>query len=84
MEMVRSGSRGSNTSEHEIARDLASADELLGDLRDDERITLPRNRRPIRHGAAIGFRRPEIDCLLGTTSYRNPPPLPQPVPQAVP
>ena len=71
MELVQSGSHGTNTNEHEISRELAKPDELLADMRDDERITLVRNRRPIRHGAAIGFRRPEIACLLGTTSYRQ-------------
>lgn len=69
---IGSASRGSNVNEQEIARDLASPDELLADLRDDERITLVRNRRPARHGAAIAFRRPEFACLLGTTSYRQP------------
>ena len=32
----------------------------------------PRDRRPVRHGAAIGFRRPEIACLSGTIGYRHP------------
>jgi type IV secretion system protein VirD4 len=64
-------SRGSNISEHEISRDLAKPHELLADMRDDERITLVRNRPPMRHGAAIGFRRPEIAPLLGETSYRQ-------------
>ena len=36
-------------------------------MRDDEKLTLARNRRPIRHGAAIGFRRPEIRPLLGSS-----------------
>jgi hypothetical protein len=40
-------------------------------MRDDERITLVRNRPPMRHGAGIGFRRPEIAPLLGETSYRQ-------------
>jgi len=39
--------------------------------RDDERITLVRNQRPMRHGAAIGFRRPEISVVLGQTTYRQ-------------
>jgi type IV secretory pathway TraG/TraD family ATPase VirD4 len=64
-------SRGSNISEHEISRDLAKPHELLADMRDDERITLVRNRPPMRHGAAIGFRRPEIAPLLGETGYRQ-------------
>ncbi len=68
---VPSGSRGSNVSEHEISRDLAKPHELLADMRDDERITLVRNRPPMRHGAAIAFRRPELACLLGETSYRR-------------
>ncbi len=71
MEMVQSGSRGTNTNEHEISRELAKPDELLADMRDDERITLVRNQRPMRHGAAIGFRRPEIAVVLGQTSYRR-------------
>ncbi|MFL5289414.1 MAG: type IV secretory system conjugative DNA transfer family protein [Rhodopila sp.] len=66
-----STSRGSNESEQEISRDLAKPYELLADMRDDERITLVRNRPPMRHGAAIGFRRPEIAHLLGATSYRQ-------------
>lgn len=45
-------------------------DELPSEMRDDERITIVRNRKPIRHGAAIGFRRPEIAALLGTSWYR--------------
>ncbi len=71
MELVQSGSRGSNTNEHEISRELAKPDELLADMRDDERITLVRNQRPMRHGAAIGFRRPEISVVLGQTTYRQ-------------
>ena len=71
MELVQSGSRGTNTNEHEISRELAKPDELLADMRDDERITLSRNKRPMRHGAAIGFRRPEIAVVLGQTSYRQ-------------
>ncbi len=71
MEMVQSGSRGTNTNEHEISRELAKPDELLADMRDDERITLVRNQRPMRHGAAIGFRRQEIAVVLGQTSYRR-------------
>jgi len=68
---VASSSAGSNTSEHEISRDLAKPHELLADMRDDERITLVRNRPPMRHGAAIAFRRPEMAHLLGETSYRQ-------------
>ncbi|HME26510.1 MAG TPA: type IV secretory system conjugative DNA transfer family protein [Acetobacteraceae bacterium] len=68
---VANSSQGSNTSEHEISRDLAKPHELLCDLRDDERITLVRNRPPMRHGAAIAFRRPEMAHLLGETSYRQ-------------
>ena len=68
---VANSSTGSNTSEHEISRDLAKPHELLCDLRDDERITLVRNRPPMRHGAAIAFRRPEMAHLLGETSYRQ-------------
>ena len=71
MEIVRSGSRGTSTNEHEVSRELAKPDELLADMRDDERITLVRNQRPMRHGAAIGFRRPEIAVVLGQTSYRG-------------
>ena len=67
----QSGSRGTNTNEHEISRELAKPDELLADMRDDERITLVRNQRPMRHGAAIGFRRPGISVVLGQTSYRQ-------------
>ncbi len=63
-------SSGSNTNEHEISRDLVKAHELLSEMRDDERITFPRKRRAIRHGAAIGFRRPEIKKLLGQSRYR--------------
>jgi type IV secretion system protein VirD4 len=68
---VANSSQGSNTSEHEISRDLAKPHELLADMRDDERITLVRNRPPMRHGAAIAFRRPEMAHLLGETSYRQ-------------
>ncbi|MEA2737239.1 MAG: type secretion system protein VirD4 [Acetobacteraceae bacterium] len=68
---IASSSRGSNTSEHEISRDLAKPHELLADMRDDERITLVRNRPPMRHGAAIAFRRREMAHLLGETSYRQ-------------
>lgn len=68
---VANASRGSNTSEHEISRDLAKPHELLADMRDDERITLVRNRPPMRHGAAIAFRRAEMAPLLGETSYRQ-------------
>ena len=68
-------SKGTNTSEHEISRELAKPHELLAGMRDDERITLVRNRPPIRHGAAIAFRRADMAHLLGETSYRrrNPP-----------
>jgi type IV secretion system protein VirD4 len=68
---VIAGSQGENTSEHEISRDLAKPSELLCGLRDDERITLVRNERPMRHGASIAFRRPEMASLLGATSYRR-------------
>lgn len=67
---VASRSRGSNTNEHEISRELAKTHELLTEMRDDERITIVRNRRPIRHGAAIAFRRPELRCRLGQSRYR--------------
>jgi hypothetical protein len=40
-------------------------------MRDDERITLVRNKPPMRHGAAIAFRRREMAHLLGETSYRR-------------
>ena len=66
-----SASKGSNVSEHEISRELAKPHELLADMRDDERITLVRNRPPMRHGAAIAFRRAELAHLLGETSYRR-------------
>jgi type IV secretion system protein VirD4 len=66
-----SNSQGENTSEHEISRDLAKPHELLAGMRDDERITLVRNKPPMRHGAAIAFRRPEMAKLLGETSYRR-------------
>lgn len=70
---VEPGSRssGSTTSESEVARELAKPAELLADFRDDERLTLVRNRRPIRHGAAIAFRRPELAPLLGRSDYQN-------------
>jgi type IV secretion system protein VirD4 len=68
---VANSSQGSNTSEHEISRDLAKPHELLADMRDDERITLVRNRSPMRHGAAIAFRRSDMAHLLGETSYRQ-------------
>ena len=64
-------SRGSNTSEHEVSRELAKPHELLADMRDDERITLVRNRPPIRHGAAIAFRRADMAHLLGKTTYQQ-------------
>ena len=67
---VASRSCGSNTNEHEISRELAKTHELLTEMRDDERITIVRNRRPIRHGAAIAFRRPELRCRLGQSRYR--------------
>lgn len=69
---IANASRGSNVSEHEISRELAKPHELLAGMRDDERITLVRNRPPIRHGAAIAFRRREMAHLLGETSYRRP------------
>jgi type IV secretory pathway TraG/TraD family ATPase VirD4 len=69
---IASKSRGSNTNEHEISRELVKPHELLSEMRDDERITIPRNRRAIRHGAAIGFRRQEIASLLGASRYRKP------------
>jgi type IV secretion system protein VirD4 len=63
--------QGENTSEHEIKRNLATPAELLCSLRDDERITLVRNKVPMRHGAAIAFRRPDMARLLGKTNYRR-------------
>ena len=51
--------RGSNISDRDRRRSGRAPHELLG-MRDGERITLVRNRPPMRHGAAIGFRRPEI------------------------
>jgi type IV secretion system protein VirD4 len=68
---LMSSSLNKGSSEHEISRDLAKPHELLADMRDDERITLVRNRPPLRHGAAIAFRRPEMALLLGETSYRQ-------------
>lgn len=62
-------SAGSNLNEHEISREVAKPHELLQEMRGDERITLPRGERPIRHGAAIGFRRPEIAAQLGASAY---------------
>lgn len=70
---IGSRSRGSNTNEHEINRELAKPHELLSEMRDDERITIVRNRKPLRHGAAIGFRRPEIAALLGSSRYQPSP-----------
>ncbi|MBB5696049.1 type IV secretory system conjugative DNA transfer family protein [Muricoccus pecuniae] len=60
---------GANLNEHEISREVAKPHELLQEMRGDERITLPRGERPIRHGAAIGFRRPAIAARLRETSY---------------
>lgn len=68
-------STNEGSSEHEIGRDLAKPHELLADMRDDERITLVRNRPPLRHGAAIAFRRSEMALLLGETSYRQSVPI---------
>jgi type IV secretion system protein VirD4 len=68
---IANASRGSNVSEHEISREVAKPHELLADMRDDERITLVRNTPPMRHGAAIAFRRVEMAHLLGETSYRR-------------
>lgn len=62
-------SAGSNLNEHEIAREVAKPHELLQEMRGDERITLARGERPIRHGAAIGFRRSAIAAQLRETSY---------------
>ncbi|WP_426960338.1 type IV secretory system conjugative DNA transfer family protein [Muricoccus radiodurans] len=62
-------SAGSNLNEHEISREVAKPHELLQEMRGDERITLPRGERPIRHGAAIGFRRAAIAAQLRETSY---------------
>lgn len=62
-------SSGSGINEHEISREVAKPHELMQEMRPDERITLPRGERPIRHGAAIGFRRPEIALQLGETNY---------------
>lgn len=64
-----SSSAGSNLNEHEIAREVMKPHELLQEMRSDERITLVRSERPIRHGAAIGFRRPEVSSLLDATDY---------------
>ena len=74
---ARSGSKGSNSNESEVSRDLAKPEEIMAEMRADERITLVRNSRPLRHGAAIAFRRPEMAALLGATTYRA-----QPVTQA--
>ena len=67
-----SRSKGANVSEHEISRKLANPDELLAGMRSDERITLVRNESPMRHGAAIAFRRQELAHLLGKSTYRAP------------
>jgi type IV secretion system protein VirD4 len=66
-----SASSGSNLNEHEISREVAKPHELLQEMRPDERITLVRSERPIRHGAAIGFRRQEIVNQLGSTNYES-------------
>src|SRR5689334_292570 len=50
-----SRNRGASSNEHEISRALAMPHELLCEMRADERITIVRNRRPIRHGAALAF-----------------------------
>lgn len=68
---VASASKGTSSNENEISRDLMKTHELLAGLRSDERITLVRNCAPLRHGAAIAFRRPELAHLLGETSYRR-------------
>jgi type IV secretion system protein VirD4 len=68
---LSSSSKGSNTNEHEISRALAMPHELLSEMRDDERITIVRSRRAIRHGAAIAFRRPELSRMLGESIYRQ-------------
>ena len=70
---VPQASRGSNVNEGEIGRQLAMAYELASDMRDDERLTFVRNAKPMRHGAAIAFRRPEMAALLGATTYRAQP-----------
>ena len=64
-----SASKGANTNEHEVSRDLAKVSELLADMRADERITLVGNAKPIRHGAAIAFRRPEMAALLADNPF---------------
>lgn len=68
---VASASKGTSSNENEISRELMKTHELLAGLRSDERITLVRNCAPLRHGAAIAFRRPELAHLLGETSYRR-------------
>jgi type IV secretion system protein VirD4 len=62
-------SAGSGTNEHEISREVAKPHELLQEMRADETITIIRNGRPIRHGAAIYFRRPEMLLMTGERTF---------------
>ena len=72
LELMGTNSKGANTNLHEVSRPLMYAHELMQDVRTDERITIVPGRKPMRHGAAIGFRRPEIAPLLSETSFSAP------------
>lgn len=65
-----SRSRGSNTSFHEISRNLINPDEFK-DCRRDEAFIVHRTGRPYRCGLAPWFRRPEMIAEITQTIYRK-------------
>jgi type IV secretion system protein VirD4 len=62
-------STGRNENRHEISRPLIRASEILQDLRADEVLIVPKSGRPIRCGAAIYFRRPEMVTRIESSRF---------------
>lgn len=62
-------SSGATVNEHEVKRELIKPAEILHDMRADERIVLPRGRKPLRCGSAIHFRRGDLGGRVGANRF---------------
>ena len=68
---ARSRSTHESTSEQQLARRLIKPEEILQNLRYDEQIVLISNRRPLRCGRAIYFRRAEMVTRTETNGFQQ-------------
>lgn len=68
---AKSRSTHESTNEQQLARRLIKPEEILQTLRSDEQIVLISNRRPLRCGRAIYFRRPEMVSRTETNGLQR-------------